>query len=209
MKTLLKTQYMLAKKNLYIFIPVSMLLCLVFSLINPQPIMSGFMCCYLLSTIALDNIKNETGSDWIKFALTMPVNRKMYVKSHFVFYTILTAIGGLITLIITSIVFQSVLSGLIALLIGLGLTVQLTVMYPLNYKYGSENSNAIQLLALFPSIVIFVIFIIILSILGIDSHGNMNKGIYLVGCTLYFVISLGVALVNYTIALKIFKSLNF
>lgn len=82
MKGLMMNHWALSKKSVCIYLPIAVVICVLFN-IGQQGMTGGFLPCYLLAIIALDNLKNEKGSDWPKLALTLPLNRKMYVQSHF------------------------------------------------------------------------------------------------------------------------------
>ncbi|MCY1571761.1 ABC-2 transporter permease [Staphylococcus pettenkoferi] len=208
MKGLMMNHWALSKKSVCIYLPIAVVICVLFN-IGQQGMTGGFLPCYLLAIIALDNLKNEKGSDWPKLALTLPLNRKMYVQSHFLFYLLLAVTGGVLVFVVTSILQVSIIEGFIALFIGVGITAQLTLMYPLMYKYGSENSNGIMMLAILPVILIYIIYSIALTIIASIGHDEPNQMIMFIGSAIYFVISLFLAALIYWIAVKVFKSLAF
>ncbi|MDU0477587.1 ABC-2 transporter permease [Staphylococcus chromogenes] len=168
MKGLLLNNYYSNKKSLIIYFITGCLFSIIFSYISP--LMSGFMFMMMLVTPATDNLKGEKDSRFLYFVSTMPISRKTYVSSHFLFYLILGSISLVGSSIITMLITQNLLLSLSSALLGIGVITQYTVIFPLTFKLGPEKSNIIFMLASF--IIVIVFLVVYFSLLFLSNDNN-------------------------------------
>ncbi|RIN41459.1 ABC-2 transporter permease, partial [Staphylococcus simulans] len=121
-------------------------------------------------TPATDNLKNEKDSKFLYFVSTMPISRKSYVSSHFLFYLILGSISLVGSSIITILITQNLLVTLSSALLGIGVITQYTVIFPLTFKLGPEKSNIIFMLASFIIVIVFLVLYFSLLFLSNDNN---------------------------------------
>lgn len=102
----------------------------------------------LLSMLTLTTISYDDMNGGMLFLLSLPVDRKLYVKEKYVFAFANLVFAVIVSLLIsicfgtiagTDIVFDDLFSAIIG--IAVGMSVMLGVMIPLELKYGAEKSR--------------------------------------------------------------------
>ncbi|PTF24825.1 ABC-2 transporter permease [Staphylococcus cohnii] len=155
MKGYLLSYYFTNQKSIYIYLLLSIPICLFFSFTNP--IMASFMPMIFLVSPATDNLKNEKDSKWMYFVSTLPYSRNTYVSSHFAFYSLLALTGMVVSLVINAIVAGSIVSGVNSALLGTGFIALYSLIFPFTFKMGAEKSNVIFMIV---SIIVVILFFV-------------------------------------------------
>lgn len=206
MKGILLSSIYTSKKSLilYFFLGIGASVFFTFS----NPIMACFMPMIFLISPVTDNIKHEKDSRWMYFVSTLPSGRKAYVNSYFTFYTVLTLIGLVIGLIIVSIITQNINLAVMSALVGIGAAGTYAIMFPLTFKFGPENSNAIFIVTSIVVIVLFFLVFFVFIMPTINESGSMtdiaNSLSQFIIIGIYGLIGILSMIISYILSIKIF-----
>lgn len=207
MKGILLSSIYTSKKSLilYFFLGIGASIFFTFS----NPIMACFMPMIFLISPVTDNIKHEKDSRWMYYVSTLPCGRKAYVNSYFSFYGVLSLVGLLIGLIIVSIITQNINLALMSALVGIGAAGTYAIMFPLTFKFGPENSNAIFIIT---SIIVIILFFLVFFgfiMPNINSSGSMtniaNSPSQFIIIGIYGLIGILSMIISYVTSIKIFN----
>lgn len=206
MKALILNQYYSSRTQIFIYSALTIVIAIFFTAFNNNPIGAAIFTCLYPALGAMDYLKKESASDWLKYAITMPVKRRTIVNTHFLVHLTLVLMGFIVSLIVISILKASFVTGLSTSFVGLGFALQTSLIYLLTYKFGSENSNGIYLLGMLFLFVIFVVCIILSAILhnnhiALLSHLALNS--------YYLILSIIIGLIVYYLSLKHFNNADF
>lgn len=206
MKALMLNQYYSSKTQILIYAALTVVITIFFTTFNDSPISAAMFACVYSALGAMDYLKKESASDWLKYAITMPIKRRTIVNTHFLVHFVLVLIGFIISLIIISILKASFVTGLNATFIGVGFAFQFSLIYLLTYKFGSENSNGIYIIGMLLIMVVFIVCIIIKAFLQNNSIALLSS---LALNSYYLVFSIIIGLVIYYLSLKHFDNADF
>jgi ABC-2 type transport system permease protein len=206
MKALMLNQYYSSKTQILIYAALTVVITIFFTTFNDSPISAAMFACVYPALGAMDYLKKESASDWLKYAITMPIKRRTIVNTHFLVHFVLVLIGFIISLIIISILKASFVTGLNATFIGVGFAFQFSLIYLLTYKFGSENSNGIYIIGMLLIMVVFIVCIIIKAFLQNNSIALLSS---LALNSYYLVFSIIIGLVIYYLSLKHFDNADF
>lgn len=206
MKALMLNQYYSSKTQILIYAALTVVITIFFTTFNDSPISAAMFACVYPALGAMDYLKKESASDWLKYAITMPIKRRTIVNTHFLVHFVLVLIGFIISLIIISILKASFVTGLNATFIGVGFAFQFSLIYLLTYKFGSENSNGIYIIGMLLIMVVFIVCIIIKAFLQNNSIALLSS---LALNSYYLVFSIIIGLVIYYLSLKHFDNAVF
>lgn len=84
MKGLLINQYYTNKQTIIKYVVWAIIAGAIFSYMNL--IFSIYLVIIAITTPAVDNLKKDENSGWDKFISTLPISRKKYVISSYIFY---------------------------------------------------------------------------------------------------------------------------
>lgn len=207
MKGILLSSIYTSKKSLilYFFLGIGASIFFTFS----NPIMACFMPMIFLISPVTDNIKHEKDSRWMYYISTLPSGRKSYVNSYFTFYGVLTLIGLIIGLIIVSIITQNINLALMSALVGIGAAGTYAIMFPLTFKFGPENSNAIFIITSIIVIILFFLVFFVFIMPSINTSGSIadiakSPSQFLI-TGIYGLIGILSMLISYILSIKIFN----
>jgi ABC-2 type transport system permease protein len=206
MKALILNQYYSSKTQILIYSALTIVIAIFFTTFNDNPISAAIFACVYPALGAMDYLKKESASDWLKYAITMPVKRRTIVNTHFLVHFVLVMIGFIVSLVIISILKASFITGLSTSFIGLGFAFQITLIYLLTYKFGSENSNGIYIIGMIFLMLVFGAFMFLSVVLH-------NNNITLLSTfalnSYYLILSIIIGLVVYYLSLKHFDNADF
>ncbi|HJF67587.1 ABC-2 transporter permease [Staphylococcus kloosii] len=206
MKALILNQYYSSKTQILIYTALTIVIAIFFTFFSDNTVGAALLTCIYPALGAMDYLKKESASDWLKYAITMPVTRRTIVNTHFLVHLSLVLIGFIISLIIISIYKASIVEGLSNSFIGVGFALQMSLIYLLTYKFGSENSNGIYFIAMVFLLVLFFVYIITTAFL----HNNQNALLSDFALNSYYLIlSIIIGLIVYYFSLKHFDNADF
>ena len=158
MKGLILSIFYSAKRSFFIYLIVGIIAAIVFSFLNPT--MNSFLAIIFLIGHITDNFKREKDSRWMNYISTLPVKRADYVKSYYMIFIICLIIGIVVGVPSVGIITQSLSMVFISLCVGIGSAGTYSIMFPLTFKFGSDNSNVIVMSTTFAVIIIYFVFYI-------------------------------------------------
>lgn len=158
MKGLILSIFYSAKRSFFIYLIVGIIAAIVFSFLNPT--MNSFLAIIFLIGHITDNFKREKDSRWMNYISTLPVKRADYVKSYYMIFIICLIIGIVVGVPSVGIITQSLSMVFISLYVGIGGAGTYSIMFPLTFKFGSDNSNVIVMSTTFAVIIIYFVFYI-------------------------------------------------
>lgn len=182
------------------------------SMDNPSFIIGYFtlICSFFsISTISYDEINHG-----YTFLFTLPINKKQYVCSKYVF-AIITSFLSWILSISVSFGYQAIthtfiysldifISYIIILLIAI---ITLSIMLPVKLKFGSENGNIVQLIIFG---IIFVGGILLSNFFGFDLIIRFFNQLNILSILLMIlIIATILLLISYIISLQIMNKKEF
>ncbi len=204
MKGLILSIFYSAKRSFFIYLIVGIIAAIVFSFLNPT--MNSFLAIIFLIGHITDNFKREKDSRWMNYISTLPVKRADYVKSYYMIFIICLIIGIVVGVPSVGIITQSLSMVFISLCVGIGSAGTYSIMFPLTFKFGSDNSNVIVMSTTFAVIIIYFVFYISSMIFTnnySDSFASMlsNTQSYMI----YGIFGLISLMSSYILSIKIFN----
>ncbi|MEQ6007710.1 ABC-2 transporter permease [Staphylococcus saccharolyticus] len=204
MKGLILSIFYSAKRSFFIYLIVGIIAAIVFSFLNPT--MNSFLAIIFLIGHITDNFKREKDSRWMNYISTLPVKRADYVKSYYMIFIICLIIGIVVGVPSVGIITQSLSMVFISLYVGIGGAGTYSIMFPLTFKFGSDNSNVIVMSTTFAVIIIYFVFYIASMIFTSnysDSFATMlsNTQSYMI----YGILGLISLMSSYILSIKIFN----
>ncbi|PTU84576.1 ABC-2 transporter permease [Staphylococcus pasteuri] len=206
MKGLCLSMLYTAKKSLITYFIVSIVVSLLMAIINP------LICCFismlfLISPIS-DNLKHEKESKWMYYVSTLPTGRNLYIKSYFLLNCILILIGLVIGTVLLTIINHNLNIIIASALIGIGAAGTYAVAFPLTFKFGPENSNAVLTATVF--IVLIFYFIVLFAFVypgmgGADKFENVLTPFNQVVLIIYALFGIITTIISYILSIKIFN----
>lgn len=158
MKGLILSIFYSAKRSFFIYLIVGIIAAIVFSFLNPT--MNSFLAIIFLIGPITDNFNREKDSRCMNYISTLPVKRADYVKSYYMIFIICLIIGIVVGVPSVGIITQSLSMVFISLYVGIGGAGTYSIMFPLTFKFGSDNSNVIVMSTTFAVIIIYFVFYI-------------------------------------------------
>ncbi|EJE27210.1 ABC-2 transporter permease [Staphylococcus epidermidis] len=207
MKGLTLSIFYTAKKSFFIYLVVGIIAAVVFSFLNPT--MNSFLAIIFLISPITDNFKREKDSRWMNYISTLPVRRADYVKSYYTIFLLCALVGILAGVPSVGLITQSFMV-FISLCVAIGGAGTFSIMFPLTFKFGSENSNVIVMTTTFAVIIIYFLFYIASMILSNQTgSGSMitmlsNTQSYVV-YSIYGILGLISIIISYILSIKIFN----
>lgn len=207
MKGFLLSIFYTSKKTLISYFIVSIVVTVIFSFLNP--LMTCFMPMVFLLSPITDNIKHEKDSKWMYYVSVFPKGRNIYVNSYYVAFLSLILTGLLVGLIFTAIFTQNISMMLLSACIGIGAVGTYSIVFPLTFKFGSENSNVILTTS---SIILILSFFVVLY--GLLMPNMMDSDSFATAIATFHnvIVSIGYALfgliilaITYFLSMKTFK----
>lgn len=208
MKGLTLSIFYTAKKSFFIYLVVGIIAAVVFSFLNPT--MNSFLAIIFLISPITDNFKREKDSRWMNYISTLPVRRADYVKSYYTIFLLCALVGILAGVPSVGLITQSLSMVFISLCVAIGSAGTFSIMFPLTFKFGSENSNVIVMTTTFAVIIIYFLFYIASMILSNQTgSGSMitmlsNTQSYVV-YSIYGILGLISIIISYILSIKIFN----
>ena len=205
MKGLTLSIFYTAKKSFFIYLVVGIIAAVVFSFLNPT--MNSFLAIIFLISPITDNFKREKDSRWMNYIATLPVRRADYVKSYYTIFLLCALVAGVPSV---GLITQSLSMVFISLCVAIGGAGTFSIMFPLTFKFGSENSNVIVMTTTFAVIIISFLFYIASMILSNQTgSGSMitmlsNTQSYVV-YSIYGILGLISIIISYILSIKIFN----
>jgi ABC-type transport system involved in multi-copper enzyme maturation permease subunit len=150
MKALILNQYYSSKTQILIYSALTIVIAIFFTTFNDNPISAAIFACVYPALGAMDYLKKESASDWLKYAITMPVKRRTIVNTHFLVHFVLVMIGFIVSLIIISILKASFITGLSTSFIGLELLNfnRLFIYFELCFPTGKARACGLEALSI-------------------------------------------------------------
>ncbi|MBL7564440.1 ABC-2 transporter permease [Staphylococcus saccharolyticus] len=158
MKGLILSIFYSAKRSFFIYLIVGIIAAIVFSFLNPT--MNSFLAIIFLIGPITDNFNREKDSRCMNYISTLPVKRADYVKSYYMIFIMCLIIGIVVGVPSVGIITQSLSMVFISLCVGIGSAGTYSIMFPLTFKFGSDNSNVIVMSTTFAVIIIYFVFYI-------------------------------------------------
>ncbi|MEQ6002275.1 ABC-2 transporter permease [Staphylococcus saccharolyticus] len=158
MKGLILSIFYSAKRSFFIYLIVGIIAAIVFSFLNPT--MNSFLAIIFLIGPITDNFNREKDSRCMNYISTLPVKRADYVKSYYMIFIMCLIIGIVVGVPSVGIITQSLSMVFISLCVGIGSAGTYSIMFPLTFKFGSDNSNGIVMSTTFAVIIIYFVFYI-------------------------------------------------
>jgi len=172
--------------------------------------MNSFLAIIFLISPITDNFKREKDSRWMNYISTLPVRRADYVKSYYTIFLLCALVGILAGVPSVGLITQSLSMVFISLCVAIGGAGTFSIMFPLTFKFGSENSNVIVMTTTFAVIIIYFLFYIASMILSNQTgSGSMvtmlsNTQSYVV-YSIYGILGLISMIISYILSIKIFN----
>lgn len=217
MKGLLINQFYSVSKSIYLYTIVGVIISsfLLFLSIPYTRMIGTLIVMLFLVTPALEFLKREAVSGWNEYVTTLPLKRKTIVKSHYQFYLLLL---GLATLISGAIVIVSRLMpsnenmdvSTIAMIINcISIVIVLGVfVFPATYLWGSSRADAIILVASLISVMIYqgvaLLYAVLLQNFSEQILPWANQD--LIFALFYFILSVIMLFISYSLSIKIYNS---
>ncbi|HEQ3959487.1 TPA: ABC-2 transporter permease, partial [Streptococcus pyogenes] len=196
MKGLLINQYYTNKQTIIKYVVWAIIAGAIFSYMNL--IFSIYLVIIAITTPAVDNLKKDENSGWDKFISTLPISRKKYVISSYIFYFILAIIGLLASFIMTFINTLEVTMMLNVIMISLSVAFQYSLIFTITYYLGTDKSNMIQIIA---SLIIPFSLAILYGVLEIFNYSFSKEPLFTIindtnVAFIYFIFSIIVLIVS-------------
>lgn len=175
----------------------------------------GVTVTLICSMMTMTTFSMDERSNWMKYALIMPISRKEYVKSKFIVNLIFTVfgmiLGGIIGMIGVMVkgsqdfVIDLITTGaccIVGLLLGIFYG---SIMIPLIIKWGAEKARMIAVIAVaIPSLIAFLVYQLIVSL------GITLTEIYIVaGIVLVVIVIVLLNVVSFRMSVKWLKEKEF
>ena len=159
----------------------------------------------------MDNLKKDENSGWDKFISTLPISRKKYVISSYIFYFILAIIGLLASFIMTFINTLEVTMMLNVIMISLSVAFQYSLIFTITYYLGTDKSNMIQIIA---SLIIPFSLAILYGVLEIFNYSFSKEPLFTIindtnVAFIYFIFSIIVLIVSIFLSVQKFCRKEF
>lgn len=204
MKGLILSIFYSAKRSFFIYLIVGIIAAIVFSFLNPT--MNSFLAIIFLIGPITDNFNREKDSRCMNYISTLPVKRADYVKSYYMIFIMCLIIGIVVGVPSVGIITQSLSMVFISLYVGTGGAGTYSIMFPLTFKFGSDNSNVIVMSTTFAVIIIYFVFYIASMIFTnnySDSFASMlsNTQSYMI----YGIFGLISLMSSFILSIKIFN----
>jgi len=204
MKGLILSIFYSAKRSFFIYLIVGIIAAIVFSFLNPT--MNSFLAIIFLIGPITDNFNREKDSRCMNYISTLPVKRADYVKSYYMIFIMCLIIGIVVGVPSVGIITQSLSMVFISLCVGIGSAGTYSIMFPLTFKFGSDNSNVIVMSTTFAVIIIYFVFYISSMIFTnnySDSFASMlsNTQSYMI----YGIFGLILLMSSFILSIKIFN----
>lgn len=206
MKALILNQYYSSKTSILIYMALAIVFAILFTSVNNNSIGSAIFACMYPALGAMDYLKKESASGWLKYAITMPIRRRTIVNTHFLVHLLLVIVGFAISVITIALVKASFIDGVSSSFIGSGFTLQMALIYLLTYKFGSENSNGIYILAMLFIFIIFIIFTLTSAVMQNNDIALLSR---VALNSYYLVFSIVIAFIAYYLSIKHFDKADF
>lgn len=149
-----------------------------FMLTNENPVSGVSYITMLLSIFTLSTISYDEFDNGMSFLMTLPIERKTYVREKYVFAgltSVLSAVGTSVLAYITGIVLEKPVDMTevvgIACLIILVSWLMLAITIPLQIKYGAEKGRIAMILAVGALFGMFYVLAKVFSSTGADMNG--------------------------------------
>lgn len=209
MKGLLINQYYINKQTIIKYVIWTIVAGAIFSYMNL--LFSLYLMIIAITTPAVDNLKKDDNSGWDKFISTLPLSRKTYVISSYLFYFILAIIGLLASIIITLINTFDITMILNIIMISLSVAFQYSLIFTITYYLGIDKSNMIQIIA---SLIIPFSLAILYGILEIFNYTFSNEPLLTIlndplVAFIYFIFSIIILILSVLLSVKIFCKKEF
>ncbi|HCY7039990.1 ABC-2 transporter permease [Staphylococcus epidermidis] len=209
MKGLLINQYYTNKQTIIKYVVWAIIAGAIFSYMNL--IFSIYLVIIAITTPAVDNLKKDENSGWDKFISTLPISRKKYVISSYIFYFILAIIGLLASFIMTFINTLEVTMMLNVIMISLSVAFQYSLIFTITYYLGTDKSNMIQIIA---SLIIPFSLAILYGVLEIFNYSFSKEPLFTIindtnVAFIYFIFSIIVLIVSIFLSVQKFCRKEF
>lgn len=206
MKGLCLSMLYTAKKSLITYFIVSIVVFLFMALTSP--LISCFISMLFLISPISDNLKHEKESKWMYYVSTLPTGRNLYIKSYFLLNCILIVIGLVIGTVSLTIINHNLNIIIASALIGIGAAGTYAVAFPLTFKFGPENSNAVLTTTVL--IVMLFYFIVVFAFVfpgmgGADNIENVLTPFNQVVLIIYALFGIMTTVISYILSIKIFN----
>lgn len=176
----------------------------VLAIFNENSSMFSSMMTMIAVMIPLTAMSYDERSKWDRYALTMPISRKVIVASRYLLGMIFIAAAFVLSVLVNMVFskmysIESILISLASL--SAGITV-MSVIFPLLFKYGVEKGRILMMLVLFTPIAILMM----VSKLGLSmpDEETIKSFIFLSP-----IIALMLLLVSIYISLSIYRKKEF
>ena len=209
MKGLLINQYYTNKQTIIKYVVWAIIAGAIFSYMNL--IFSIYLVIIAITTPAVDNLKKDENYGWDKFISTLPISRKKYVISSYIFYFILAIIGLLASFIMTFINTLEVTMMLNVIMISLSVAFQYSLIFTITYYLGTDKSNMIQIIA---SLIIPFSLAILYGVLEIFNYSFSKEPLFTIindtnVAFIYFIFSIIVLIVSIFLSVQKFCRKEF
>jgi len=209
MKGLLINQYYTNKQTIIKYVVWAIIAGVIFSYMNL--IFSIYLVVIAITTPAVDNLKKDENSGWDKFISTLPISRKKYVISSYIFYFILAIIGLLASFIMTFINTLELTMMLNVIMISLSVAFQYSLIFTITYYLGTDKSNMIQIIA---SLIIPFSLAILYGVLEIFNYSFSKEPLFTIindtnVAFIYFVFSIIILIVSIFLSVQKFCRKEF
>lgn len=209
MKGLLINQYYNNKRTIIKYVVWAIIAGAIFSYMNL--LFSVYLMIIAITTPAVDNLKKDENFGWNKFISTLPLSRKTYVLSSYLFYFILAIIGLSASIIITYIHSFDITMMLNVVMISLSVTFQYSLIFTITYYLGTDKSNMIQIIA---SLIIPFSLAILYVFLEMFNYTFFKEPLLtIINDTLvsfiYFIFSIIIFNISIILSVKIFSKKEF
>ena len=209
MKGLLINQYYTNKQTIIKYVVWAIIAGAIFSYMNL--IFSIYLVIIAITTPAVDNLKKDENYGWDKFISTLPISRKKYVISSYIFYFILAIIGLLASFIMTFINTLEVTMMLNVIMISLSVAFHYSLIFTITYYLGTDKSNMIQIIA---SLIIPFSLAILYGVLEIFNYSFSKEPLFTIindtnVAFIYFIFSIIVLIVSIFLSVQKFCRKEF
>lgn len=172
--------------------------------------LAAFLPFVLIPVHAFEILKYDAMSGWNKYEIILPITRKRIIESKYLTFLLLFIFSFVLVFCIAYIIHLFVLPTMHFvffnyLLRGMGLIICIaSLVFPLTYKLGTEKSDSIMIGSVGFSLGIFFVIAFMLEVLIGDVEGVDEMF-----SIIFFITSVLVLFISYTISVNIYKNKEF